>query len=363
MKILLLRSYPRKNGYTAQLTDLFVQGMREATAEIIDRDITKLSINACIGCYRCWVTSPGRCFYKDDMQALQDDLLDADIVVCATPLNSFSVSSSLKAFLDRTLPLTMPCFEQSPLGSVRNTIRFPEKWPKKLAYIVVGAFKGDEIFSGIRAMMTHYANAVSMELCGELARAESFLLPFTLAKPKTVKTIQAAFVKAGYEIATHGTISSETKEKAETPLSADIPYFKKYSNIYWEHAVALGEKSWDLDLLCSKVTTDVRILMQEMARSIDPAATAKLKTTLHFDFSDKETALGFTLRIDHGKCDFYESLTGKPDLVVKSSPQTWAKVFTRQINMRDALVNKEIILSGDKFIFSRLDRYFPPPVV
>ncbi len=422
MNILLLRAYPRKNGYTRQLTDLFVKGIREGAASasltkgaasppvgrpleapegvdgetpasltkgaasLVDRDIASADIRPCIGCYRCWITSPGKCFFNDDMVMLQEDLLNADIIVCSTPLNSFSVSSSLKALLDRTLPLTMPSFELSPMGTVRNKLRFPEKWPKKLAFIVVGAFKGEEIFSGVTAMMSHYANAVSMEQCGTLLRPESFLLPFTLAKPMTVKTIETAFVRAGYELATEGRISKETEQKAATPLSSDIPYFKKYSNIYWEHAVALGEKSWDLDLLIGNVTSDVRILMQEMARSIDPAATAKLKTTFRFEFPDKN--LGFTISVDHGACtlleekinsseaaapegvDFTPSGTSKgrhgseaADLKVTCSSGTWADVFMRRINVRDALVNKQIVLKGDKFLFSRLDRYFPPPVM
>jgi putative sterol carrier protein len=296
------------------------------------------------------------------MVTLQNDLLNADCIVCATPLNSFSVSSSLKAFLDRTLPLTKPSFEVSPLGTVRNMLRFPEKWPKKIVTIVVGAFNGPSIFSGVKSMMAHYANAVSMEQCGELYRPESFLLPFTLAKPMTVKTIEAAFVRAGYELATDGRISPDTEQKAATPLSADVPYFKKYSNIYWEHAVALGEKSWDLDLLCEHVTTDVRILMQEMARSIDPLATAKLKATFRFEFPDKD--LCFTLIVDRGACSFLEGdVEAPPDLTVTCSSEVWAGVFMRRINVRDALVNKQIVLAGDKFLFSRLDRYFPPPVM
>jgi multimeric flavodoxin WrbA/putative sterol carrier protein len=385
MNILLLRAYPRKNGYTHRLTDLFVKGVLEGCASqstpsgaskgrptgggagLVDRDIAAADIKPCIGCYRCWITSPGRCIFKDDMVTLQEDLLHADIIVCATPLNSFSVSSSLKAFLDRTLPLTMPVFDQSPLGSVRNRLRFPDKWPKKIATIVVGAFNGPAIFSGIKSMMSHYANALSMEKCGELLRPESFLLPFTLAKPMTVKTIEAAFVRAGYEIAVNGRISEDTEQKAATPLSSDVPYFKKYSNIYWEHAVALGEKSWDLDLLCRTVTSDVRILMQEMARSIDPKATAKLKAALQFEFPDKD--LRFTFKVDRGSCTFLESScedaqgSEAADLKVTCSSEVWAKVFMRQINVRDALVNKQIVLSGDKFLFSRLDRYFPPPIM
>ncbi len=361
MKVLLLRANPRKNGFTRRLTDLFVKGIRDAGAPLVERDLASLTIKQCTGCYSCWVTSPGRCILRDDMPTILQDILDADIIVCSTPLNAFSVSSLLKNVFDRTLPLTQSRFEQSPAGTVRNSLRFPERWPKKIAAIVVGAFKGEENFSAVRSMLMLYANAMSMEYCGELIRPESYLLQFTLAKPLTVKSIEAAFVKAGYELASAGRITSETQRKAAVPLSPDLNYFKKYSNIYWEHAVALGEQSRDLDLLSKNVMSDVRILMQEMARSVDPLATAHLAASFQFDFPDKQYA--FTLAVDHGACTCTEGKADKPNLTVTVSTDVWAKVFMRQINVRDALMSKQIVLEGDKFLFSRLDRYFPPPVM
>jgi multimeric flavodoxin WrbA/putative sterol carrier protein len=361
VNILLLRANQRKNGFTQRLTDLFVKGVRDAGATPVERDLASLSIRQCKGCYGCWVTSPGVCVIKDDMAGILSDILDADIVVCATPLNAFSVSSHCKNVLDRTLPLTQSKFEQSPSGLVRNSLRYPDRWPKKMAALVVGAFKGEENFAAVRSMFSLYANAMSFELCGELFRHESFLLQFTLSKPLTVKAIENAFVKAGYELATEGRISPETQMKTAESLSPNLSYFKQYSNIYWEHAEALGEKSRDLDLLNTSVMSDVRILMREMARSIDPMATSRLKSTLQFEFLDK--AYSFVLSVDHGVCNFLEGKTDKPDLKVITSTDVWAKVFTRQINVRDALVNKQIVLEGDKFIFSRLDRYFPPPGV
>ncbi len=361
MKLLLLRAHQRKNGFTQRLTDLFVKGVREGGAVLVERDLASLNIRQCLGCYSCWVTSPGTCVIKDDMAGILEDIINADTIVCSTPLNAFTVSSHLKNVFDRTLPLTQSRFEQSPRGTVRNAIRFPEKWPKKIAAIVVGAFKGEENFAAVRSMFSLYANAMSMELCGELVRPESFLLQFTLAKPLTVKTIEAAFVKAGYEIATQGFISTQTQQKAATPLSPDLSYFEKYSNIYWEHAVSMGERYRDLDLLSLNVMSDVRILMQEMARSIDPVSTAHLKAVLQFDFPDKDYSV--CIAVDHGACTFTEGKSAAADLTVTVASDVWAKVFMRQINVRDALTGRQIVLSGDKFIFSRLDRYFPPPVM
>ena len=123
----------------------------------------------------------------------------------------------------------------------------------------------------------------------------------------------------------------------------------------------MGEGSVDLELLRKNVMSDVRILMQEMARSIDPVSTARLKTVLQFEFPDKNYSV--SIAVDHGACTFTEGKSTAPDLTVTVASDVWAKVFMRSISVRDALTSRQIVLTGDKFLFSRLDRYFPPPVM
>jgi multimeric flavodoxin WrbA/putative sterol carrier protein len=360
MKILLVRGNARKNGYTRYCTDLLAQGLHEGQAEVIDRDLCGCNIQHCRGCYSCWTTSPGACILRDYMQSLLSDFLAADLVICATPLNAYSCSSVMKAFLDRFLPLTQPGFEVMPNGLPRNALRFPEKWPKKLFALIVGAFKGEENFDAVRKMFSLFADGMHLDYCGDIIRPESYLLQFTLAKPLTIKTIETAFVKAGYELATEGRVSDATRANASLPLSSDMAHFSKYSNIYWEHAVALANDSLDLKELQKKVTSDVRILMQEMARTFDPAATARVKAVLQFDFPDKE--YHFRVAIDKGSCVLSEKESDRPDLRVTVNTDVWAGVFMRTISARDALTDHRITLEGDKSLFSKLDRYFPPPV-
>jgi len=361
MKLLLVRSHPRAAGYTRYCTDFFKQGAVEAGADIIDVDLCSMHLEHCRCCYECWTTSPGICVIADDMSKLLTAYLDADILVLATPLNAYGVNSRLKIFLDRTLPLTKPGFVTTPSGLVRNQVRHPQCWPKKLAAIAVGAFKGDDNFSAITKNFQLYAQGLDLQYCGTLIRPESFLLQFSLAKPKTVKLIEAAFIKAGYQLATEGAISDPVMAQAALPLAPSIDYFEQYSNIYWEHAAAGGDGAGDVATLQNRVTSDVRILMREMARSIDPIATARLKAVFQFDFPDK--ALYFRITVNKGACALSMEQSADPDLRISCSSAVWAHVFTRQINVREALVKREIVLQGDKSLFSRLDRYFPPPVM
>jgi multimeric flavodoxin WrbA/putative sterol carrier protein len=361
MKLLLLRSHPRKNGFSRQCTDLFVKGAREGGAEVIDVDLSSLDLKHCLGCYACWISSPGKCIISDAMETLLPLFLNAEIIVFSTPLNAYGVNSSLKIFLERTLPLALPGFVTTTSGLVRNRLRYPERWPKKMAAIVVGAFKGEENFSSVIKFFELYAHGMDLFYCGSLIRPESFLLQFTLAKPKTVKLIEAAFIKAGYELVTEGCISNKLAQQAAQPLAPDMAYFQHYSTIYWEHAVAMGKNASDLSALQNRVTTDVRILMYEMARSIDPAATARLKAVFQFDFPDK--SLHFRLAVEKGASSLTEEKTVSPDLRVTCASDVWAKVFTRQINVRDAVRCRQILVEGDKSLFTRLDRYFPPPTL
>jgi multimeric flavodoxin WrbA/putative sterol carrier protein len=359
MKLLMIKAYPRKNGFTNHCTELFIQGAKEAGASLSEIDLSLCNLNHCRGCYSCWTNPSGKCVLKDDMEGLLQQFLNAETIVFSTPLNAYGVNSHLKIFLDRTFPLTMPGFEMSERGLVRNCLRFPSKWPKTMAAIVVGAFKGEENFSAIRNTFELYANGMNLTNAGIVVRPESFLLQFSLAKPKTVKSIEAALVKAGFELTTNGRISAQILQQASLPLSSDVDHFRQYSNIYWEYAATMGKDSGDLSTLQKRVTSDVRILMHEMACSIDATATARLKAIFQFDFPDKD--FFFTFAVDKGRCSLSEGKAATPDLRVTCSTETWADIFVNRASVRDALLTHKIALEGDKSLFVRLDRFFPPP--
>ena len=56
-----------------------------------------------------------------------------------------------------------------------------------------------------------------------------------------------------------------------------------------------------------------------------------------------------------------ETTTEKPDLRVRCDANLWAKVFMRETDVRQALIDRRLVLEGDKSLFTRLDRLFPPP--
>jgi hypothetical protein len=62
----------------------------------------------CTGCWSCWWATPGLCAHKDDMAGLYPKMVEADLVVWASPLILGTVSALLKKAQDRFIPLAHP---------------------------------------------------------------------------------------------------------------------------------------------------------------------------------------------------------------------------------------------------------------
>jgi putative NADPH-quinone reductase len=360
MKVLLVRGNPRKTGYTQRLIDWFLQGLRETSATVVDIDLLEQNLQPCLGCYHCWLITPGQCVHADAMGALLERILEADVLVCATPLYYYSMSASLKVFFERTLPLTKEGLQPSARGLVRNNTRYPERWRgKRLITLITGAFKDLEPLRPANETFQLIADGLDLELSGQLTRPESYLLDYPLSKPKTLKRIEAAFIQAGRETGTAGCLSPETMAAASLPLAADFDHFRAYSNIYWTEAMRMGEAAQVPANVQARVSGDVRILLREMVRSLDPQAAARTQAVLQFDFPDQQQH--FRVTVNRGHAVLEETTTDRPDLRVRCSTGVWSMVFMRQLDVRDALRDRRLVLEGDKSLFARLDRLFPPP--
>ncbi len=89
MKVLAINSSPMMDkGNTALILDPFLEGMKEAGADVELFYTRKLNINPCLGELDCWLKTPGKCIQDDDMQMLDPIMREADIIVLATPVYS-----------------------------------------------------------------------------------------------------------------------------------------------------------------------------------------------------------------------------------------------------------------------------------
>ncbi len=100
-KVLILSGSPRKNGNSDILCDEFARGAKEAGHEVEKIRVAEKKIGFCRACYACKDT--GVCAIKDDMAEVIQKMIDADVLVLASPVYFYSIDAQLKALIDRTV--------------------------------------------------------------------------------------------------------------------------------------------------------------------------------------------------------------------------------------------------------------------
>lgn len=97
--ILIVLGGGRNNGNTGQLVTAFNKGAAEAGHQIELINLNKLNVQGCCGCNACRYGKP--CVQRDDFNSLIPKIKAADLIVFASPLYFWTISSKLKAFIER----------------------------------------------------------------------------------------------------------------------------------------------------------------------------------------------------------------------------------------------------------------------
>ena len=98
-KVLIISASPRKGGNSDLLCDQFLLGAQEAGHTVEKVFLRNHKINYCLGCGVCNNTHV--CVQKDDMKDLLGKMVDADVIVLATPVYFYTMDAQLKTFIDR----------------------------------------------------------------------------------------------------------------------------------------------------------------------------------------------------------------------------------------------------------------------
>ncbi len=137
MKVLAVSASPRSGGNSDVLCDQFLKGAAEAGHETEKINIESKRIHSCMACYGCGKTNV--CVQKDDMGEILEKLIEADVIILATPVYFYSMNAQMKAFIDRCLP------------------RYQEIRNKAFYYIVTAAdpqhSAADETIAGLRGYL------------------------------------------------------------------------------------------------------------------------------------------------------------------------------------------------------------------
>lgn len=97
--ILVIQGGGRPKGNTALLVEHFVKGAEAAGNKVELISLLKNEVKGCLGCNACRYGKP--CIQTDSFNEIVPKIKSADCIVFASPLYFWTVSSKIKAFIER----------------------------------------------------------------------------------------------------------------------------------------------------------------------------------------------------------------------------------------------------------------------
>ncbi len=107
MRALFINGSPRKQWNTAQLLQKAMEGAKDAGAdvELVNLYDRNLNYKGCMSCFACKVKGgkKGVCSFKDDLQPIMEKAVEADVLVCGSPVYCSYPTANLRAFMERLI--------------------------------------------------------------------------------------------------------------------------------------------------------------------------------------------------------------------------------------------------------------------
>ena len=241
MKVLVINSSPRKDkGNTALILNPFLEGMKQAGADVELYYTSDLDINPCQGDFSCWTREGGKCSQDDDMTMLDPKIRDADILVLASPVYCDGVTGPMKILMDRTVPQVKPFFEIRD-----NHMRHPLQENVKKSKIVLVSNCGFWEMDNFEPMISHikaYCKNANSEFAGALIRPHGEALRTMLEMGMPVKDVIDASKEAGLQLVRDGRMSHDMLSAVSRELLSRDMYMEN-ANQYLKSLLEKKEKT------------------------------------------------------------------------------------------------------------------------
>lgn len=110
MKAVILNGSRQGDDATDTIHGLVADALAAKGWEVQPFILREMEIRHCVGCFGCWVQTPGVCLVNDSAREIARQFIQSDLVIFLTPLTFGGYSSELKKALDRIICLVSPLF-------------------------------------------------------------------------------------------------------------------------------------------------------------------------------------------------------------------------------------------------------------
>jgi len=160
MKVLGIFGSPRRGGNTELLLEEALKGAEKEGVEVERIYLSDFTITPCKECHGC--DNTGNCVILDDMEKIYPKLLEADVLILASPIFFYGVTAWAKALIDRSQALWVRKY------LIKDPTLGKEGKKRKGFFISVGATKGQKVFEGAILTVKYFFDVLNAEYVGEL---------------------------------------------------------------------------------------------------------------------------------------------------------------------------------------------------
>jgi hypothetical protein len=276
--------------------------------------------------------------------------LAADLVVYATPLYHFTVNAALKAFIERTLPVLQPFFEERE-GMTHHPLR---QKPPAVVMLSVAGFPDDRVFHHL-SVWTRFIFHGSLVAEIYRAGAETLTVPFFTEK---AREILDATRRAGHEIITAGKVSPETLALIRQPMMEDRKGWFAMGNLMWKTCIAEGitpKEFMGKKMMPRPDSLETFMILLSLA--FNPARAEGAKAVIQFNFSgDVEDSCHF--RIENGRMTPCPGCADQADLIISTPFGLWLDIMAGKTDGQRAFLAQQYQAEGDIAILMRFRQLF-----
>ena len=98
-KVLIIETSLRSGSNSDILAESFAKGAKDAGNDVEIVSLKGKKINFCSGCFAC--QKLGKCIIDDDANEITEKILEAEVIVWATPIYYYEMSGQMKTMIDR----------------------------------------------------------------------------------------------------------------------------------------------------------------------------------------------------------------------------------------------------------------------
>ena len=134
MKALVLNGAKDDKSTVNTVSDYMIDFLRINGHEVEVITLRNENIASCLGCFGCWLRTPGHCIISDDGRDLPRKVMQSDMIVLLSPVVFGMYGPVLKRALDRfPCPILLPFFT-----NVNGEIHHAKRYDKYPALVAVG---------------------------------------------------------------------------------------------------------------------------------------------------------------------------------------------------------------------------------